>query len=714
MRHLTSLAVALAIVAGQAAWPAAATNAGADTNLEGLLAAHAAGDYQILHRTITTLDQYERLRKELGYEKDGFFYHALARWRRAPRRIHTVFMLDLALVGFNHGWVYWLDVVEQARKLLTMRLEPPGADPDTDRFEIAWHKASIALLESLRRPDLVEKHGVAPLETRMAATPLATGEPRLIDPWIALARGVNEEQWSVTEPTMLPTHGVAALRHFEEAAAHESTRAEALVRKAWLLVRLGRPADALTALDGLSGATPDAAVRYWSRLFRGRALDALGRTDEAERAYRDALDLVPHAQAPSVALTALELRRGRHDEAYRWAAAVRGAPADLSDPWWQYFYADFRFFRARLVDLRRGAKAGTTGTTGTTGPRNQLTRVNFLFGEQVNSVFDEQSEEVDEECRLVSPVVPVVPVAPVVPAQQPVFRRAVHSVELDVAVMAGNRAVADLTAADFEVLDNGVKQTVREVIYETQPIDLTLVLDTSGSVDGALLASVVRAVNRIRERLRRDDRVSVVTFDQRIRDLVALSSPAGVKSIALDRGVGPTSLNDAIAVALAVPPPVGRRQMALVFTDGVDTISFLDEPAVLDVAGRSRTAVFVVALHRGVSPPRGSTQSGTFTQLISSALPEAFFNRLAETTGGVVQVVSTLVMESNSTTMSIRQNTNILDSSFLKAFEDFRTSYVLRYTLEGVPHAGWHDVTVRVTRPGRPAQVRARRGYIGG
>ncbi len=59
------------------------------------------------------------------------------------------------------------------------------------------------------------------------------------------------------------------------------------------------------------------------------------------------------------------------------------------------------------------------------------------------------------------------------------------------------------------------------------------------------------------------------------------------------------------------------------------------------------------------------------------------------------------------------QNNTVFDAAFLRALEDFRTSYVLRYTLEGVSSAGWHDVAVRVVKPGTRYQVRARRGYVG-
>jgi hypothetical protein len=50
---------------------------------------------------------------------------------------------------------------------------------------------------------------------------------------------------------------------------------------------------------------------------------------------------------------------------------------------------------------------------------------------------------------------------------------------------------------------------------------------------------------------------------------------------------------------------------------------------------------------------------------------------------------------------------------FEQVFDDFRTSYILRYTPAGVRPDGWHDLKVEV--PSQPrATIRARRGYIGG
>jgi hypothetical protein len=307
-------------------------------------------------------------------------------------------------------------------------------------------------------------------------------------------------------------------------------------------------------------------------------------------------------------------------------------------------------------------------------------------------------------------------------AQQPVFRSIADVIALDVLVLDRNRAVAGLAATDFELLDNGVPQTILDASRERMPLDVTMAVDTSASIHGRLLASLVRAVNTVRERLREGDRLTVLTFNARIREHVALAPATRAPALALDpaHARGPTSLNDAIAVALAGPPDLDRRRMAIVFTDGVDTISFLDEAAVLDAARHSRTALFVVSsrppdMRLPVPPPkRGSPPLRPVPPP-----PEKFFEALADITGGRVQMVPHVpairMVTSGSVTRFVPGgDERLLDAPFLRALEDFRTSYVLRYAPTGVAREGWHDISVRVTKRGR-YQVRTRRGYtIGG
>jgi len=272
-------------------------------------------------------------------------------------------------------------------------------------------------------------------------------------------------------------------------------------------------------------------------------------------------------------------------------------------------------------------------------------------------------------------------------ARQEVFRSRVDLVALDVSVRRQGQPAPDLTAADFEVRDNNVRQQVLDISRETLPIDVTLVVDLSESVAGPLLDSLTRAVDSVRRRLRPQDRATLATFTHRMDAWrVMTGAPAaGPAPVALGTPRGNTSLYDAMVVALIAPPVPDRRQMAIVFTDGYDTSSFLGETDVREVAARSGLTVFTVAVTDGTA------------RVPQHSPDEAFFTGVAAATGGEAVVL---------------QRDQDLGGPFLQAFENFRTSYVLRYTPAGVARAGWHDLSVKVLKAGR-YEVRARKGYVG-
>ena len=75
-------------------------------------------------------------------------------------------------------------------------------------------------------------------------------------------------------------------------------------------------------------------------------------------------------------------------------------------------------------------------------------------------------------------------------SQQPKFRSRALAVRIDVLVMDGRNPVAGLTAADFELRDNGVVQNIDSVDNAEVPVNVVLTLDTSASVEGKRLADL--------------------------------------------------------------------------------------------------------------------------------------------------------------------------------------------------------------------------------
>ena len=137
-------------------------------------------------------------------------------------------------------------------------------------------------------------------------------------------------------------------------------------------------------------------------------------------------------------------------------------------------------------------------------------------------------------------------------AAQQVFKSGVDAVIIPVAVRSGNKPVAGLTAADFELRDNGVVQEIRSVEAESIPIDVTLLLDLSSSVDGPMLQRLKTAVADTAALLRSDDRIRLVAISQVLREVFPLMPKSGTMPLDSLRAEGATSLYDGRVLAVEV------------------------------------------------------------------------------------------------------------------------------------------------------------------
>ncbi|HEX5070534.1 MAG TPA: VWA domain-containing protein [Vicinamibacterales bacterium] len=272
-------------------------------------------------------------------------------------------------------------------------------------------------------------------------------------------------------------------------------------------------------------------------------------------------------------------------------------------------------------------------------------------------------------------------------AQQQPFRGAVDVVTLEVAVFQANRPVSGLTSRDFVVTDNGVRQSVTAVSAASLPVDLTVALDTSGSMSESIdvLASQLRSAVRD---LRPTDRVRLVTFDWGVREVFPLQPPGpGVPFDAMKAG-GMTSLHDALSGLLMHARAPGRIDLAVLFTDAVDNTSAMTLAAAAEIARRSDVLLHVYVVRAGEDVA------------VDAVLGRPDYRPLediATTTGGRLDVVLA---------------DNRIVTGLGRALADMRASYTLRFTSAGVARAGWHALGVSIDRPGTFV-VRARRGYFG-
>lgn len=139
------------------------------------------------------------------------------------------------------------------------------------------------------------------------------------------------------------------------------------------------------------------------------------------------------------------------------------------------------------------------------------------------------------------------------------------------------------------------------------PKDVTLVIDHSGSMQGAPMQHALGAADAVIAKLRATDRVNVIIFDdsvdalypqpQLVTDAVRAEARAYVGAVTSDGG---TDIALALTKALAAQIKDDRPDVVLFLTDGQS-----DAPAALKVARADTgdTRVFTIGLGQGVEKP---------------------------------------------------------------------------------------------------------------
>jgi VWFA-related protein len=263
--------------------------------------------------------------------------------------------------------------------------------------------------------------------------------------------------------------------------------------------------------------------------------------------------------------------------------------------------------------------------------------------------------------------------------KQPTFSARVEGVRVDILVTdSSRRPVRGLTAADFAIRDNGVPQEVEVVSFGETSLNVGLAFDLSESVAGGPLARLQAASQALTAALQPADRLSLVTFDHVVTMRCALTSSRACvhDALAEAKPTGETALVDGVFAGMVVGESEAGRSLLMVFSDGLDTASWLSADRVLDMGRRSDVVVYPIA-SKGARPD--------------------FLDELATLTGGRLHEVG--------------WNDDLSDT-FRAILDEFRYRYLVTYTPKGVAKDGWHQLDVRVNRSG--ARVKARPGYQGG
>lgn len=280
-------------------------------------------------------------------------------------------------------------------------------------------------------------------------------------------------------------------------------------------------------------------------------------------------------------------------------------------------------------------------------------------------------------------------------SQQPSFRANIDIVSMSVTVTdPPGRYVTDLAREQFSVFEDGTKQDIAFFNRTNQPIALSLLIDTSASMEDRMATAQEAAVGFAR-RLRPQDLGEVIDFDRQVRVIQAFTNDPVALESAIRRTTagGSTSLYNAVYVSLKELKKVRakteqdvRRQAIVVVSDGEDTSSLVSYDQVLDLAKRSETAIYTIGLR-------------SKDEIAAKAFKEADFvlRQLAQETGGRAFFPARI---------------EDLAGVYTQIADELASQYILGYvSTNSNRDGGWRRLALRVDRDG--ATARTKRGYFG-
>jgi Ca-activated chloride channel family protein len=248
----------------------------------------------------------------------------------------------------------------------------------------------------------------------------------------------------------------------------------------------------------------------------------------------------------------------------------------------------------------------------------------------------------------------------------------------------------DLTADQFDLYEEGVKQKIEVFEPETQqPLDLTLMIDSSLSETKELEFEADAASRFVQKLVRPGDRLALFEFADTVTQLAPFSSNVPMLQAALKRivpGDG-TALYDAVYLGAEMlgRNPAGRRRVIVLVTDAGETTSRADFETARRAALRADALLYTIVV-RAVKNESGRNTAG-----------EHALETIADSTGGATYFPNEI---------------SELGAMFDRIDRELRTQYRVAYYPDPRPPAGtYRTLEVRVKCE---CKVRSRKAYYSG
>jgi Ca-activated chloride channel family protein len=276
--------------------------------------------------------------------------------------------------------------------------------------------------------------------------------------------------------------------------------------------------------------------------------------------------------------------------------------------------------------------------------------------------------------------------------QQPTFRAGIDLVSFGITVTdrRGNY-ISDLTADDFEVIEEGHRQSITYFAHgeggATPELHVGLLFDTSGSM-GEDIKLARSAAIRFLHTLADAKDMTLVDFDTEVRvaKYGQRDFPRMVERIRSRQPDGWTAMYDALGVYLDGAAEDEGRKVLVLYTDGGDTRSTIAFGDVMTLIRASDVTIHAVGFLEHQSSSTRNSQRAQLAQM-------------AEATGG--QAFFPLTMKD-------------VDAAYDKIVQQIRAQYSLGYSSTSTKFDGrWRKVEIKVKRPDlRDVRIQTRKGYF--
>lgn len=310
------------------------------------------------------------------------------------------------------------------------------------------------------------------------------------------------------------------------------------------------------------------------------------------------------------------------------------------------------------------------------------------------------------------------------------FKSGVDLVNITATVSdATGRFVSGLKQDDFIVYEDDQPVEVTHFNAERVPVSLGIALDTSGSMAGTKIQAAQEALDRfLYDLLDKNDEIFLYRFSNVPTLLQDWTTDRQLLGRALSRIApsGGTAMYDAVSEAI----PLAQRgqhvkKALLLISDGNDTTSRTDVPAVKRQIRESEVLLYAIGIDGEDEPPR-------YTPPPRVPIPMPFPGRgrggwpFPPDTGGGgrqrwpprstrsddrvnVEALRDLTDDSGGRTEIIRDARD-LNPATANIADELSKQYYLGYSSPAKRDGRWHSIRVEVRS--RNYRVRARRGYI--